>query len=643
MNDSKDNKRQAWALIKKASGILRPFINEPLNSDGSIRPQLIEGLDYTEEYLRIADSISDDFDASMISMNVMNLGFFLRNASPVEFQYAINRIIKWKNAGYKECNNALAHVLTSELHKESSDRRLNWTDHEYVDIILGCKATIGSSLSNLLHIPAVREAYIKKSSEGERRYTFELGTYYYDSEEYTAAFNTLKNLKDDHTAKYLGLMYYYGKGTEPNLELAREYLERAYETIWYVEPEVTWALGNLYSNYDGAQKQFDLFITELEDPYVDYNNPFIQRMLKQCMTLLRHTMVKDYLFMIIEVDPEDLECEFSLDIAPYCHFTVNWDNETCEIYGNLEKNGTVTCRHKYLSSGTYTIIIESLWEKVIEGFDFSRHKRQLHTIYLGDCPGLKRLSIVCQRLTNLDLTPRGYRKDFLTGVICRDNEINKLDLCGCPKLAQLDCSENKIKTLKLPKSSALSRASLPASIVNKSKVDEILRLNRGYYCGPMDYNDLSPIDMRLEYHFRCSTWDKVRKYIRKNERDYYDHALTECELAFAKLKELSKNININPYEEKGGFLAVHDSYVSDNMILHTEEFFIVEENWTTCLATKVRDLRRREPWMRFLPAPPEYYVASCLVNMIQNRREIKNQYKITGIFSPVLQNETGIN
>lgn len=627
MNDSEDNKRQARALIKKASGVLRQLINEPLNSDGSIRPQLIEGLDCTEEYLRIAYSLSDDFDASMISMNVMNMGFFLRNASPAEFQYAVNRIIEWKNIGYKECNNALAQVLTSELCKEGCDRRINWTDHDYVDMILGCKATVGSSLSHLLHIAAVREAYIKKASQGECRYVFALGTYYYDSEEYAAAFNTLKNLKDDYAAKYIGLMYYYGRGTEPNHELAREYLERCYEAICCVEPEVVWALGDLYSRYDGTQKQFDLYVAELENHYVDYDDPFIKRMLKQCMTLRRHTVVKDNLCMVIEVGPEDLECEFSLEIAPYCHLAVNWDDKTCDIYGNLEKNGTVTCRHKYLSPGTYTITIESLWEKVIEGLDFSRHKRQLHTVYLGDCPGINRLSIVSQRLTNLDLTPGDCRKDFLTGVSCRDNGITKLDLRGCPKLTRLDCSENEIMELNLPKNSALSRASLSTAIVNKPSIDEVLRTNRGCYYAPMDYNDLSPSDMRLEYYFRCTVWDKVRKYIRRNERYYYDHALAECELAFKKLKELSKDVNINPYEEKGGFLAVHGPYVSDDTIIHAEDYFIESELWTTCLATKVRDKRRREPWMGFSPVPSEYYVVSCLVNMIQNRREMNRQYK----------------
>ncbi|MCM1505241.1 MAG: hypothetical protein NC127_08600 [Muribaculum sp.] len=582
-------------------------------------------MDYLEEALQLAtENRGNDFFASI---NVMNLPFLLSNTNKREFKYVVDRMTGWFESGYENSNNGLARILTTELSKDIKNRRLDLSDHELVNLILNCKATAGSSLSNLLHIPAVREAYIEKSSEGERRYTFALGTYYYDSEEYAAAFNTLKTLKDDHTMKYLGLMYYYGKGTEPNRELATEYLERYHESIWCVEPEVIWALGDLYSHNDGVQKQFDLYITELKNPYVDYDNLFIKRMLKRCMTLQRHDIVKDNMSMTIEVESEDLVCEFSLDIAPYCHLTINWGDKTCDTSGNIEKNGTVTCRHKYTTSGTYTIIIESLWEKVIEGFNFSRHKRKLHNINLDNCPGLKKLSIVGQCLTNLELTSRCCRKDYLTGIICRDNKITKLDLRGCPNITQLDCSKNEIKSLKLPENSALSRVSFPNTKVNKSKIDEILRLNRGYYCELMDYDGLSPVDMRLEYYFRCSTWDKVRKYIRKNEQDYYNHALSECELAFAKLKNLSRNVNINLYEEKGGFLAIHDSYVSDDTICHNEEFFIVEESWTTCLATKVRDTRRREPWMGFPPTSAEYFVANCLVNMIQNQQEMKNLYK----------------
>ena len=184
-------------------------------------------------------------------------------------------------------------------------------------------------------------------------------------------------------------------------------------------------------------------------------------------------------------------------------------------------------------------------------------------------------------------------------------------------------------SVKLPKHSALSVVSMPDYVVNRSGIDELLRLNRGSYCRQINYDDLIVTDMRLEYYFRCTNWDKVRKFIRKNERDYYDHQLAECELTFAKLKEMSKVTNHNPYEEKGGYLTVDGSYVSDDTILHHEEFFISEEAWTTCLATKVRDPRRHDPWMGFPPTPPEYFVASCLVNMIKNWRELK-------IIKPVL-------
>lgn len=201
-----------------------------------------------------------------------------------------------------------------------------------------------------------------------------------------------------------------------------------------------------------------------------------------------------------------------------------------------------------------------------------------------------------------------------------------MDLRHCPNITHLDCSSNPIVDIKLPKHSALSAVAITDSVMDKSEVDKLIRLNKGRYCIQINYDDLITIDLRLEHYFRCSNWDKVRKYIRENERDYYDHQLAECELVFAKLKELSEEVNPNPYEDKGGFLAVHGSYISDDSILNYEECFIVEEEWTTCLATKVRDSCRRESWMGFPSTPPEYYVGSCLVNMIQNRNEIKKYY-----------------
>ena len=122
--NTEDNKKHAWNLVKKASGILRPLVNEPLTPDGSIRSQLIEGLDCIHDYLKIANSLNDDFDTSFISMNVMNLTFFLSNVSKEEFQYSIDRLTEWKNVGYENCNNALAQILTCELGKDIAERRL---------------------------------------------------------------------------------------------------------------------------------------------------------------------------------------------------------------------------------------------------------------------------------------------------------------------------------------------------------------------------------------------------------------------------------------------------------------------------------------------------------------------------------------
>lgn len=496
---SEENKKLIWDLAQKASGILKPLRNEPLNPDGSIRSQLINGLDTIEEYLRIVDSLKNEFEFPYIPMNVMNLSFYLRNASKEEFQYTFDRLTEWKNTGYMVCNNALALMLTSELSKDSAERRLDLTDREYVDIITKCNATFGSSLSKMLYNPAVREYYIKKANEGDVNYAFELGTYYYEMEEYSEAFNTLKVLEDNVTAQYLGLMYYYGRGTEPNLDLAIKYLERSNEAYWPKDYEVVWILGDLYAQYYGKRKQYELYLPLLKSSYRDDNDPFLKKMLRQCILYHRKNIKEDGMILGIDIKSDNRACEFSLDLAPYCHIIVDWGDGTCDRYGDLDETGTVICRHIYAHSGSYSLSIESLWKSVVEGLDFSRNKRQLHSIYLDACPGLRRLSIVGQCLTSLDLTPGEYQKGFLKGVICRDNMLKNLDLRHCPNITHLDCSFNPITTIKLPRNSSLSIITPHESFVDKSKIDELLKMNRGCSCDHIEYNDLSGFDMRLEF------------------------------------------------------------------------------------------------------------------------------------------------
>lgn len=612
----------AVELGKKAGEILKPLRNVPGNSDGSIRPALMEGLDYLQEALRLATE--GDIVEKFASFAVMSLPFHLSNASPQEFKYSIDRLTSWVELNYENANNGLARILTSEFMKDVKDRRLEWSDRKFADTIIGCNSTIGDSLSHMLHIPAVREIYTEKASEGKRRFVFALGTYYYELQDYSKAFELLKGLNDIYSAKYLGLMYFYGKGVSQDQSLAQKYLEQCHENIFFTGYEVIWALGEIYGRYDSKQRQFDLYIEELECRYRPDEDPFIKKMLKWCVSFKKNAAPQDFILMQIEIKPGQSECEFSLETSPYCDFSVEWGDGTCNDYGDLENRGTVKCRHAYSAPGFYTVEIESPWGKVIEGFDFSRYRLQLHSIIFWHCPGLIRLSITGQSLTNLDLIPGKIKMEFLASVICRDNYLTSLDLSFCPSLKILDCSGNPINRIRISKWPGLSKVCLQGISADSTEIERTLQLNQGDYCDPIDSDNVPAVDMRLEYYFRCARWNKVRKYIRQEERHYYDHNLAEIELTFRILKEMSKSVNFNPYEAKGGFLSVHESYVSDDDILHREEYFIKEESWATCLATKVRDWRRREPWMGFQPTPAEYFVANCLVNMFKNWMDLKH-------------------
>ncbi len=639
-NTPKEQGECASDCSKRAMELLRQFRNEPPNTDGSIRALLIEGMDYLELALQWSTEHRDhDYFASF---NVMNLAALLCNASKSEFKYAVERLTKWFESGYENSNNGLAQILTVELSKELKNRRTDLSERELVETIMRCKATMGYPLSKLLYIPAVREMYIKKASEGVHRYAFSLGIYYYESEDYEAAFNSLKGLEDIQSAKYLGLMYYYGKGTEQNHELAKEYLERYHESVWCVEPEVIWALGDLYGRFAGGRQQFDLYIKELQKPYANHENPFIKKMLRRCVTDQCCITLRDRIQLTVKIEPENRVCEFSLELPPYCFATINWGDHPPERHkidgcDMLDRHEKVSFQHTYRKPGIYSVAIEAACHNSIEAFEFCRYKRQLLSVDFERCNGLKKVVIVGQLLQSLDLCTNSYsNKAYLYGLICRDNNISSLDLRHCPALSHLDCSFNPISELKMLRNNILNNICILSTHLDKRGLDDRLRLNRGDYCNSLSYDELRAIDLPLEQYFRLTNWDKVRKYLRINEPDYYDHRLAECEMTFTLLKELSKELNHNPYEDKEGALAVDGSYISDDSILHHEEFFITGEGWTTCLATKVRDIRRRQPWMGLTPTPPEYFVASALVNMIKDWRELKKS-------RPASQNETGIH
>lgn len=278
----------------------------------------------------------------------------------------------------------------------------------------------------------------------------------------------------------------------------------------------------------------------------------------------------------------------------------------------------MTFKHTYKHPGVYKIDFEVTCIHSIEAIEFCRYRKQLKSIELINGWGLKKLSIIGQCIKTLKLP----QSENLSGLICRDNNIDNLDLSQSPHLTHLDCSNNPVSVIKLHRNSSLTKVCIRNTMLDRGLLSNILSFNRGSFCNSLNYDSLESINMRLEYYFRCTTWDKTRKYLRTRLNHYYCHALTECEFAFYKLKEMARKNNRTPYQK--GFLELWDDYVTDESICRHEEFFLEKEPWTVSLATKVSDRYNKEPWIWCESTPPEYFAACCLVNMIRNDKEMKS-------------------
>ena len=416
-------------------------------------------------------------------------------------------------------------------------------------------------------------------------------------------------------AKYFGLMYFYGRGVDRDYDKAKTYLERKVDSL---DSECIYALGETY-RYTDLDKAVELYQKYVTEPYVDRNNKYYLKIINRFMEIHSTFGIPDWIIMTVNISRSNLRCEFSVELPAFCRILLHWGEPQSSVLNRQsgETRGKITFRHTYRHPGEYKIDFETTCIHSIEALEFNRYKKQLKEIQFLTGRGLQRISIVGQCLKSLVLPPSLY----LSGLICRDNNINSLDLSESPRLTHLDCSNNTISQLKLHRNSSLIKACIRGTRLDRKPLIRILHSNRGAFCNALDYDSLKHVDMRLEYYFRCTTWDKTKKYLRKNLSYYYYHALTECEQAFHKLKIMARKNNRTPY--KKGLLEMSNDYVSDNTIVGHEEFFLEKKPWSVSLATKVRDMYHKEPWMRCEPTPPEYFAACCLVNMIRNDKQME--------------------
>lgn len=539
-----------------------------------------------------------------------------------EIEYVVNQLIEWFKVGYKPVVECIVDLAVSDLSKINvSERRLGLCDKKLVSIICDNSEKPYLLLKRHLAKVVVRKLFFKKANEGNIDYAYHLADYLYQKKRYKKAFDYFTEIEDDRydvgRARHLGLMYFYGRGVIRDYDKAKEYLE---SHVAWLDPEETYALGEIYMFKGILYKAAELYRDFLIEPYGHNQSPYSLKVKERFIQIRGTFGIADWIIMTVRIGQNNRRCEFSVELPPFCRILLCWgEPRSCVyIYKSGKERRKTTFRHTYRLPGEYKIDFEVTCHHSVEAIEFCRYKKQLESIEFLTGRGLKKLSIIGQRLESLIIPP----SEYLTGLICRSNNINSLDLSRCPKLTHLDCSNNPVSVLKLHRNSPLTKACVRNTRLDRVALSKILRANRGAFCNALDYESLVAIDMRLEYYFRCTSWDKTRKYLRIKLNHYYSHALTECECAFYKLREMARKNNRDPY--KKGVLEMSDEYVSDDTIRGHEEFFLAKEPWSVSLAAKVRDMYRKEPWMRCEATLPEYYVACCLVNMILNDKEMKS-------------------
>ena len=577
---------------------------------------------YNKEY-NCHPKIKSIFDASFSGL----CNFLFYKASEIEFRYIIK-------------------CLRSEVQSGSIPRgvkieKLCLTDYDEYEIenqkyeIIRAKTIVSTNnAEHFLNEEYVREVCMEKVRMGDNDISLMLGLYYYETKDYDKAFTLLRKTQNWISRDrfntylgrmYLGLMYYYGRGVERNYENAKILLEEVLESevLGDKEIEAYYVLGQIYEITVGWKKAIDIYTMALER-YKDCDNPILKDISKSYMDILCFSSIHDTIKFNVKITPKNLKCEFALELPTFCKFIINYGDSRkgeCKLtVGTIKNKGILKLKHKYKIPGEYEITVSTLPAKTLLGFEFIKYKYQLQSIEFTRVLAIKKITVIGQRLKKLRLPD----SPLLIGLICRNNDINSIDLSKHPQLQYLDCSYNPLISLKVSPCSALNKICLNGTHVDRAEINKILDFNGGKYCKPLYYNDIIEVDMPLEFYFRMTNWKGVKEYFRRDESfDYYRENMNFKELksVFNCLKELAYKRNKTPYTK--GHLDIYETFVNDKTIIGAEEFFITEKEWTICLATKVHDARFNEPWMGRKAPSPEYFVSNCLINMINNKSEME--------------------
>jgi tetratricopeptide (TPR) repeat protein len=440
----------------------------------------------------------------------------------------------------------------------------------------------------------------------------------------------------------LGEMYEYGLGTGKDIHKAIDCYMQCYDA-----PKIDCAyyIGRCYEklgNDESAMKYYREIIDDgnyRETSHIRHNWNSEQKKYKfhslpyRLEISFRKLKKKKHpnRYDVLEVDAGSRYKLFimELHILMNAVITIDWGDGHTTIE-KWKVNGWHFIGHEYTGERSWHIKITSDEENVIMGFR-PLTPYSVKSINFDRCKGLMYLICPDQNLERLDLSSLHYLRE----INVHANKLRHFSISGLHNLTSLDISNNSLKfediNIEENPVRLLSVRGNDTSSVHECRIKKQIELNMGHIIGPFYPKEQHDIYPTVGYYIRNSKWKHIRGYIKseypKATEEYFDTAKKAYELL---LKETSL-----PSPE-GLFLEADSCFVypcrrwKDERGVYTEgwidgeNFYLTMDNpWDVVLGTPIRDARNRMPFMRLPQRRNAYFAAMCLINLIENKEEMK--------------------
>lgn len=445
----------------------------------------------------------------------------------------------------------------------------------------------------------------------------------------------------ESVCQMLGRMYEYGIGTAKDLTKALYFYKQCYEAF---QTDCGYYLGRCYEKLgddETAMKYYKEIIDDSnyrETSYyrnmwdsdnmrykyssIPYRLEISFRRLKKKMHPDRHD--------VLEIKGKSRLKIFTMELHVLMNatITIDWGDGKTSVE-KWKVNGWHFIGHEYsIYDEEWHIRITSDEGNVIMGFR-PLTAYSVNSINFDRCKGLMYLICPNQSLRQLDLRGLPYLRD----VNVHGNVLCLFYISGLHNLTALDVSNNPLHYLDY-RNVPLRLLSIRGTSIcqlDQSKIKAQVHQDMGQIIGPFYLKEQHDIYPTAGYYMRNSKWKHIRNYILLEHPDVYPEYLEVAQRSYELL--LKEKPLPSP---EGIFLEADGTFVypcrgrKDGRGVYTEgytdgeSFYLTTDNpWGVVLGTPIRDADNRMPFMRLPQRRNAYFAAMCLMEMIENEKEMK--------------------